>query len=175
LYSRITALKREGGRVAPSLEPATFPGVERGFNCTMIDAAERIILQQQLGNGMELVLYERSRLMARELWQVELFCEAYLPIDDSYWGTVAEDEPRLLHAVREILGEKLVYVVTRKRNFIDAREREAIIREMAQQLQESIGAYLKRPSFPLRLFSRQYQDARRKVQLQQAMRRMAED
>ena len=138
----------------------------------MINETGKIIHRQKFNNGMELLLYDRSRFMAGDRWLVELYCEACTPIDDSCWRVVADEEPRLLHAVREMLGEKLVFVGSRKRNFVHADEREAILLEMVQQLLGSTVEYLQRPAFPLRLFRKLYQDARRKVLIQQAMSRV---
>ena len=55
----------------------------------MAGKAEKIIKRQHLDNGMEIILYDRSRPMAGDRWQVELQCEAYIPIEDSYWKTAA--------------------------------------------------------------------------------------
>jgi hypothetical protein len=54
-----------------------------------------------------------------------------------------------------------------------AGKAEKIIKR--QQLDNGLMEYLKRPDFPLRLFKKQYLEARQKVLLQQAMGRMAED
>lgn len=131
----------------------------------------KIIDQQHLENGIELLLYDRSRVTAGDRWQVELKCEAYIQIDESYWDMVTEEEDRLLPDIRKILGDRVVFVATKQRNFVDANERETVLQEMVQQVHSSMLEYLKKPHFPQEFFKKQYRDARQKVLIQQAMDR----
>ena len=131
----------------------------------------KIIDQQQLENGIELLLYDRSRVTAGDRWQVELKCEAHIQIEESYWDMVTEEEDRLLPDIRKILGDRVVFVATKQRNFVDANERETVLQEMVQQIHSSMLEYLKKPHFPQEFFKKQYRDARQKVLIQQAMER----
>ena len=135
----------------------------------MVDETGKIIGRLQLDNGMELVLYDCSRLMAGDRWLAELACRAYIPIDASCWQIAAAADPQLLPAIRGMLGENLVFSINKKRNFIAAEELEAVLKEMVQQVKSSILEYLKRPDFPRKLFQKQYRDARQKIMIQQAM------
>jgi hypothetical protein len=134
-----------------------------------------IIERQQLDNGMELILYDCSRMIAGDRWLVDIRCEACIPVNASYWEIMAHEEPRNHLAIREVLGEKLVFSSSKKRNFVDAGEKETILQEMVQQVYDSILEYLNRPDFPKRLFKKQFRDARQKVLLQQAMQRKSSD
>jgi hypothetical protein len=134
-----------------------------------------IIERQQLENGMELILYDCSQMIAGDRWLVDIRCEACIPVDTSYWEIMAHEESRSHLAIREMLGEKLVFSSSKKRSFVDAGEKETILKEMVQQVYDSILKYLNRPDFPQRLFKKQYRDARQKVLLQQAMRKKAGD
>ncbi len=131
----------------------------------------KIIDQLHLENGIELLLYDRSRVTAGDRWLVELKCEAHIPIDESYWDMVTDEEGRLLPDIRKILGDRLVFVATKQRNFVDANERETVLQEMVQQVHSSMLEYLKKPHFPQEFFKKQYRDARQKVLIQQAMDR----
>ncbi len=131
----------------------------------------KIIDQQHLENGIELLLYDRSRVTAGDRWQVELKCEAHIQIEESYWDMVTEEEDRLLPDIRKILGDRVVFVATKQRNFVDANERETVLQEMVQQVHSSMLEYLKKPHFPQEFFKKQYRDARQKVLIQQAMDR----
>lgn len=137
----------------------------------MTDDTGKIIDQLHLENGIELLLYDRSRVTAGDRWQVELKCEAYIQIDESYWDMVTEEEDRLLPDIRKILGDRVVFVATKQRNFVDANERETVLQEMVQQVHSSMLEYLKKPHFPQEFFKKQYRDARQKVLIQQAMDR----
>ena len=131
----------------------------------------KIIDQQHLENGIELLLYDRSRVTAGDRWQVELKCEAHIQIEESYWDMVTEEEDRLLPGIQKILGDRVVFVATKQRNFVDANERETVLQEMVQQVHSSMLEYLKKPHFPQEFFKKQYRDARQKVLIQQAMDR----
>lgn len=140
----------------------------------MAGKAEKIIKRQHLDNGMEIILYDRSRPMVGDRWQVELQCEAYIPIEDSYWKTAAQEDQWILKGIRNRLGGRLVQTFSKKRTFVAEEERQRLLQEMVQQVYSGLMEYLKRPEFPLRLFKKQYLEARQKLLLQQAMDRMAE-
>jgi len=129
---------------------------------------ERIIEQQKLKNGIELFLYDRSRVTAGDRWQVQLICEAHIPIAESYWDMVLHEESQLLPDIRKILGDRLVFVTTKQRNFVDAEELESVLHEMVQQVHNSMLEYLKKPHFPQAYFKKQYRETLQEVLLQQA-------
>ena len=135
----------------------------------------KIIDQQHLENGIELLLYDRSRVTAGDRWLVELKCEAHIPIDESYWDMVVEEEPRLLLDIRKVLGGRLVFVTTKQRHFVDATECEKMLQEMVHQIHSSMLEYLKKPHFPQEFFKKQYRDARQNVLIQQAMDRRTDN
>ena len=140
----------------------------------MTAETEKIIEQQQLENGIELLLYDRSRVTAGDRWLVELKCEAHIPIDESYWEMVVEEEPQLLPDIRKILGgDRLVFATTKQRHFVDATECETVLQEMVQQVHSSMLEYMKKLQFPQEFFKKQYRDAKQKVLIQQAMNREA--
>ena len=118
---------------------------------------------------MELVLHELSQFMAGDRWLVELLCQAYIPIDETFWAIVSPEDVQLLPRIREMLGEKLVFASSKKRNFVDAEERQRVLQDMEQQVYDSILEYLDRPHFPLKLFKKQYKECRQKVLIQAAM------
>ena len=137
----------------------------------MTDDTGKIIDKLHLENGIELLLYDRSRVTAGDRWQVELKCEANIPIDESYWEMVTHEEAHLLSDIRKILGDRLVFVATKQRNFVDANERETVLQEMVQQVYNSMLKYLKKAHFPREFFKKQYREAHQKVLIQQAMER----
>ena len=135
----------------------------------MTDDTAKIIVQQQLDNGIKLSIYDRSRVMAGDRWQVELECRAYIPMDESYWDLVVQEDPELLHDIKKILDNQLEFVTTRQRNFVDAREYEMVLQEMVKQISDSILDYMKKPNFPQEFFKKQYREAHQKVLIQKAV------
>jgi hypothetical protein len=133
--------------------------------------SKRIIQRQHLDNGIELILYDRSRVLAGDRWLVDLLCEAHLCIDECYWENLPDEDVQLLTDIKKMLGKKLVYAINKKRKFVASFEKETILHEMVQELQDAILEYLKRPAFPERLFKKQYQDSRQKILVSKAMSR----
>ncbi|MEN8232401.1 MAG: hypothetical protein ABFR35_06945 [Thermodesulfobacteriota bacterium] len=108
-------------------------------------------------------------------FRVELKCEAHIPIDESYWDMMTHEEAHLLPDIRKLLGDRLVFVATKQRNFVDANERETVLQEMVQQVYNSMLKYLKKVHFPREFFKKQYREAHQKVLLRQAMDRRTDN
>ena len=128
-----------------------------------------ILNKRRLENDMELILYDYSRSMTEDRWIVEIHCKAFIPLNESFWAAVSDEDSRHNSVIREMLGDKLVFASSKKRIFVKAEERDALLREMVQQLYDSTLAYLNRLDFPRRLFEKQYRDALRKVLIREAM------
>ena len=134
-----------------------------------------IIERRKLENGIELILYDRSRIMSGDRWLVELVCETHVPVEDNSWNLMAGKEPQLAVEIRKMLGEKLNYSSSKTRTFVEGKEKEAALQEMMQQVYDSTLKYLKRHDFPGRLLKKQYRDARQQVTLCEAMQKTTDD
>jgi hypothetical protein len=141
----------------------------------MAEERGRIIERRKLENGIELILYDRSRIMSGDRWLVELVCEAHVPVADKSWDFMTEEELQLIPEIRKMLGEKLSYSSSKTRTFVDGKEKEAALQEMMQQVYDSTLKYLKRHDFPGRLLKKQYRDARQQVMLREAMQKTTDD
>jgi len=130
---------------------------------------ERIIEQQILGNGIKLILFDKSKLTAGDRWLVELRCEAHITIDENFWEMVSGEDAEIQAEIRKILGDHLVFESIKQRNFIDEREREDVLQEMVRQVHSSMLEYLKRAHFPQEFFKKQYRETHKKLLLRQAM------
>lgn len=135
----------------------------------MADVTGKVLGRQQLDNGVEIVLYDRSRVMAGDRWVIDLHCEACIPIYDSYWDTVAREDQQILAGIKKKLGNMLVQTFTKKRTFIAEEEREQLLQELVKQAHGGMLEYLRKPNFPIRLFEKRYRDARQQVITRQAM------
>lgn len=104
----------------------------------------RLLLRQSLPNGLVLEVYDRSRPMAGDRWQVVL--EIRLPIPVS----VATLPPDLLNQAQEVLetlGPEIFFIQEEVHHFIDAKEKPALLEKMQARLLESLGTYLSHPDF----------------------------
>ena len=141
----------------------------------MVSSQGSIIERHQLENGMEIILYDQTRRMGADRWIVELEFVAYIPIEESLWHMVANEDQQTLAGIRKKLGDRLKQTFTKKRIFVEEHEREHMLEEMIQQVFSGMMEYLKKPNFPTKLFKKQYHDARQKILLQQAMDHVADD
>ena len=134
----------------------------------------KVIEQQKLTNGIKLKLIDQSRSMIGDRWLVELRCEAHIPVDESFWDTVSDEDRKLQAEIKKILGDNLVFATVKQRNFIDTHERETVLQDMVQRVYASMLEYMKRPHFPQEYFKKQYRETRKKLLLRQAMNRPEE-
>ena len=134
------------------------------------------IMSEQLANGMAIDIYDLSRRVAGDRWQVTLRCDAAIPLNDELWQKAPkEPEPGLAREIRSALGNGLLLSLERQRNFIDAAAKDKLIEEMIGQARENIFAYLKDPKFPERLLARCYQDTREQLLRDRMVRAVTSD
>ena len=129
----------------------------------------RIIEQLMLENGIQLMLFDKSKVTAGDRWLVELRCEAHIPVDEGFWAVVSDEDPEVQAEIRKILGKHLVFESIKQRNFIDERERKNVLQEMVRQVHSSMLEYMNRPHFPQEFFKKQYRETRKKLLLRRAM------
>ena len=94
---------------------------------------ESLLLRQSLPNGLVLELYDRSRPMAGDRWQVVL--EARLAIALSAVPLPADLQERAPE-IMEALGPEIIFILQDTRHFIDSREGPAILQEMKERVLE---------------------------------------
>ena len=115
--------------------------------------AERLLLRHSLPNGLILELYDCSRPMAGDRWQVVL--EVRLPIPVS----VASLPPDLANRAQEViaaLGPEIIFSQRELHHFIDARDVPGCLEEMQARLLEVLKGYLGHPDFAWRYIRRKF-------------------
>ena len=114
---------------------------------------ESLLLRQSLPNGLVLELYDRSRPMAGDRWQVVL--EARLAIALSAVPLPADLQERAPE-IMEALGPEIIFVHQDIRHFIDFREVPAILQEMQDRVLEELAGYLGHPNFAGRYIRKKF-------------------
>ena len=114
---------------------------------------ESLLLRQSLPNGLVLELYNRSRPMAGDRWQVVL--EVRLTIAVSAATLPADLKDRALE-VMEALGPEITFIQQDIRHFIDSREVPAILQEMQDRVIEELVGYLGHPNFAGRYIRKKF-------------------
>lgn len=122
-----------------------------------------------LDNGLMLKLYDGSRKIAGDRWQVACIAAVEVPVDYpdaeilSAAGVNRDD-------LKGIFGDAVVFEKVMERNFIDENDLKTMVDGLLQSMSKSLVPYLSRPEFPGRFLIRKY----REYQKQAAWRKTAE-
>jgi hypothetical protein len=133
------------------------------------------LLEEKLNNRMVLGLYDRSRRIAGDRWVIRVHGEARIALHPGFFDLIREEDQDLLRIVRERLGSELIFTLGRERNFISEEEKGRVVAEMLARIRENLMAYLNHPSFPEKLFRKQYAEQRMKAKLEQAVSLAAQE
>jgi len=120
---------------------------------------EKLLARHRLANGLGLELWDRSRPVAGDRWQVVLEARIAVPV------AAATLPPELLPeaaAVRTALGPEVVFSRRDERNFIAASEIPDLLKEMETRLLALVPDYLGHPDFAPRFIRKKYAEHREK-------------
>ncbi len=107
-------------------------------------------------DGMVVTIHDESKRVAGDRWLVKIRCEATMPLPRSCVEALVEEDGALKAAVLARLGDRLTFAVVKERNFIDAREKEAVLTGLVDNVRQNVLGYLASPNFPGRLFANRY-------------------
>ncbi|MEW6593299.1 MAG: hypothetical protein AB1413_00345 [Thermodesulfobacteriota bacterium] len=119
-----------------------------------------LVERRELASGMVVAIHDLSKPVAGDRWLVKIRCEATIPVPQECIDQQVEEDGSLKAAVLARLGEQLTFAVSKERNFVDDREKEAVLAGLVANVRENILAYLANPLFPARLFASHYEETR---------------
>jgi len=126
---------------------------------------EKLRARHKLANGLCLEVWDRSRPVAGDRWQVVLEARMAVPVTAANLpAELVPDEA----AVGTALGQEVVYCRRDERNFIALGEVADILKEMESRLLELVPSYLGHPDFAPRFLRRKYAEYRAKQSWQRA-------
>lgn len=143
---------------------------QQGKNMNM-----QFIREKQLANGLTLSFYDCSKQLVTDRWFVKMRGELKLPVADAVLPEGDGNDPELVAMVQERLGDSVALYLDRERNFVDAEEKDAVILMLIDQIEENLVGYLADPSFPQKLFDRQYQKMRTQCEIELQQRQAVVD
>ena len=111
---------------------------------------------------MAINFIDRSRKIAGDRWLVELVGEMEIPFAKDLWDPVTESDHDLLDCIREKLGDRLRFSISRIRNFVADDEKEDVLNELISRCEENIVPYTNKPDFVRKLFMKNFNEARKK-------------
>ncbi|MDZ7833573.1 MAG: hypothetical protein U5L07_17645 [Desulfobacterales bacterium] len=109
---------------------------------------EQLIKEIPLENNLRLEIYDASRPLAGDRWLVKLTARIHIPVDEAL--TDAEAGLPTPSAVKELIGDSLVFEQNKIRHFIDEREKDDIFQAMLDNLLNHSLTYLSHPEFAKR-------------------------
>ena len=112
-----------------------------------------LLLRQSLPNGLTLEVYNLSRPMAGDRWQVVLEVRVSIPVSEA---VLPADLKGRAPEVIEALGPEVTFSQQEIHHFIDAREVSALLAEMQERLLDGLTAYLSHPDFAGRYLKKKF-------------------
>ena len=122
---------------------------------------EELIKTMGLENNMQLNFYDTSRKMTGDRWLVSLVVRMEIPISEAI---IPGDRQFMENGedARQVLGEKVVFEQTRKRIFVDEKEKEGVLEELIDQFQKSTLSYISGELFPKKYVLKVYREEKEK-------------
>jgi hypothetical protein len=128
--------------------------------CIACGGLMELIESKELASGMVVTIEDASKRVAGDRWLVKIRCEATIPVPQECIDEQVEEDDSLKAAVLARLGERLAFAVSKERNFVDDREKEAVLAGLVENVRKNMLTYLANPLFPARLFASHYEEER---------------
>ncbi|HBH86346.1 MAG TPA: hypothetical protein DDY17_01920 [Syntrophaceae bacterium] len=110
-----------------------------GKNMIMIMPVEEILLP----NGLKVEVWDTSLPIAGDTTKVELLIRIRVELQPSYFI-----KPEHFEIFRKIMGPEIVYEYSKKRAFVDNKEKDTVFRELIESFKKGSLPYLANPKFP---------------------------
>lgn len=112
-----------------------------------------LISRQPLENGLTLELWDCSRLVAGDRWQLVLEARIKIPINAV---TLPPDLKSQAAEIKAALGQEIIYGQREERNFISFEEMTGVLKDMEERLATLASTYLGHPQFASRFIRKKY-------------------
>jgi hypothetical protein len=120
---------------------------------------ETLIQKISLDNGQTIKLFDASRKIAGDRWQVTLLVRMEIPVDSVYSDTA--DRPNASE-IKNAFGETVIFEVKKQRNFIGEPEKQPVLDNMKDTFIAISLPYLSHPEFPKRHIARQFAEFKKR-------------
>jgi hypothetical protein len=115
---------------------------------------ELLIKTIPLSDTLTLNLFDASKKIAGDRWQVTLIARLPMAIEDFFSdknpvGPSAAD-------IKAALGDAVSWEIIKQRNFIDAREKDAVLRQLQDVFEKLSAPYLSHPEFARKFILKQF-------------------
>ena len=118
---------------------------------------ELLIKKMELKNGLTLEFIDVSRKVAGDRYQVVLKTRVTVPVDEKWFPENDPARPGLAEIVKKV-GPEVAFEQKKERNFVDEREKTAVLKDITAVAEDYGVRYIGHPDFPRKLILKKYRD-----------------
>ena len=109
-------------------------------------------MEKELANGMTATYLDESKKLAADRWLVKLRCRIAIPLQGWMLDDMTGDDPQTLFC-REQFDGCLAHEIVMERNFIGATDKERVMADIIERLEDTVLGYLSKEAFIRQLFT----------------------
>lgn len=138
------------------------PGIKLNvFHVGTMTLPEELIKVVEINNGLELKIFDASRIAAADRWQVCMLARMDIPVNDAV-KYLKDIDIVTFYTFKSAVGKHVRFEKKLVRNFIEGKVKDAVLEEMiASFLSDSI-KYLSHPDFSRKYVLKQYNEYKKK-------------
>ena len=119
---------------------------------------ETLIDTIRLENRLRLEIYDASRRIAGDRWQVRMLARVQIDLTGDLIPIGNGSDPSV-QEMTDTLGDRVLFEYQAERNFVDETEKEAVLNAQKESFLVSARSYLGHPEFPGRYTVKKYREA----------------
>jgi len=112
-----------------------------------------------LNNGQTVQLFDASRTIAGDRWQVTLVARMEISVDAV---SLPDADLPAVEEIKKILGKTVIFEVKKQRNFIGEPEKQQVLDNMKDTFIAISLPYLSHPEFPKRHIAKQFAEYKKR-------------
>ena len=105
------------------------------------------IIEKKLANGIKITVVDHSRQIGADRWYIKIICRCSMVVTEDLYNSFASDPKELVDCIRRQLGDQAELEMVRERNFVDEAQKDQIIAEILDKINENISGYLSAEQF----------------------------
>jgi hypothetical protein len=118
---------------------------------------EELINTLDLGNGLQLNLYDGSRKLAGDRWLVSLIIRMDVSVTEALKKN-GRESTESIDEIKGMLGDSVMFEKKREKIFIDKTEKETVFKELCDMFLNSSLNYLSKEIFPKQYILKTYKE-----------------
>lgn len=122
---------------------------------------EKLIKVVEITNGLELKIFDASRIVAADRWQVCMLARMDIPVNEAV-KYIKDIDIDTFYTFKSAVGKQVRFEKKLVRNFIDGKLKEAVLEEMIASFLGDSTKYLSHPDFSRKYVLKQYNEYKKK-------------